>query len=124
MQANQHLLSILTPRTTEARWLAVLGWAGRNLRAKHFDVYLLALERDEAAVRLSAVTQLSRHRARPQALKVLEKALADKLVSVRLKAVRAGGDMDHPAVGKYLRARQKIETDKQVLTALNRILKR
>jgi hypothetical protein len=49
MQANQHLFSILTPTTTEARWLAVLGWAGRNLRAKHFNVYLVALERDEAS---------------------------------------------------------------------------
>ena len=124
MHANEMLPVVAAAATTTPRWLAILAWAGRNLRAKHFDVYLLALRRPEALIRLSAVTQLGRHSAGPGALKVLEVALADALTVVRIKAVQAAADMDHPAVGKYLRNRQKIETDKAVLAAINRVLSR
>ncbi|MCO4762327.1 MAG: HEAT repeat domain-containing protein [Myxococcales bacterium] len=124
MKANAALLTEAQRARTTERWLAVLAWAGRNLRAKHFGVYALALKQPDPVVRRSAVAQLARHRAGPRAIDVLRQALADPLASIRLKAVAAAGRMNHPAVVSSLRKRAKIEKDAAVLAALKKVLSR
>ena len=124
MRANEALLEVAEDAATVTRWLAVLDWAGRNLRAKHFRVYNLALAHPQERVRMSAVAQLGRHSASPAALKTLAKALTDKSAAVRIKAVGVAGRMDHPEAAMRLHKARRVEQDKAVLAAIDRILSR
>ena len=118
MGTNEALLWVAQRADRADRWLAVLAWAGRNLRARHFAVYRLALQQAVINVRLSAVDKLGRHAASPGALQVLALALADEAPAVRMKAVAAATDMDDPKADALLRSQLKRETDAAVKAAI------
>jgi len=55
MKANERLAEVAAEARTQSRWQAIVGWGARNLRARHYGVYKLALERGEVAVRVAAI---------------------------------------------------------------------
>ena len=122
MGANEQLLPLAKSTVGVGPWLAILAWATRNLRAKHFAVYELGLEQPELLVRKAAAAAVGQHAASPPALGVLDKALADKDPTVRLAAVKAGYEMSDATAIERLKARLTTEKDDRVRAALQRAI--
>ena len=124
MGANEKLQQLAAEAKTADRWLAIVAFAESNANARHYAVLEAALGHDDARVRVAAIAAVGGLRVTRTSLRLLALGLDDEHTDVRLAAVAAAVAIDHPEAAMRLHQRKKKETDKRVLGAIDKALKR
>ena len=122
LQANARLLELAQQTTDEARWLAIVFHANRNLRARHYEVYGLAQAVQSQRVHHAVAGGLGAYGPQPEVLSLLGKALDHRNENVRLKAARSLIEIGGDDALELLRQRAKVEKDKAVIVTMHRAL--
>lgn len=122
LEADAHLLALARTTTAEARWMAIIYHANRSLRARHFEVYALALDATSEQVHHAVAGGLGAYGPEPEVIDLLGRAIDHRNENVRLKAARALIEIGGEAAIAVLRRRAKVEQDKAVVVTIHRAL--
>ncbi len=123
LDANESLPSLAGATTESDRWMAIVYHANRNLRARHFDVYDLALKSPFGRVHHAVAGGLGAYGPVPEAIALLDRAIDHDNENVRLKAARSLIEIGGDDAREILRRRSKVEKDKAVIVTIHRALK-
>ena len=122
LKANEKLLGLARKTTDESRWLAIVYQANRNLRARHFEVYALALAAESQRVHHAVAGGLGAYGPQPEVISLLGQAIDHRNENVRLKAARSLIEIGGDDALELLRQRAKVEKDKAVIVTIHRAL--
>ncbi len=122
LQANERLHGLAAGTGDRDRWMAIVYHANRNLRARHFDVYDLALKSAHHRVHHAVAGGLGAYGPEAEAVALLERALQHGNENVRLKAARSLIEIGGPEAMQILQNRSTVEKDKAVIVTIHRAL--
>ena len=118
LQANDKLAALASSTSERERWMAIVFHANRNLRARHFDVYELALKSPFDRVHHAVAGGLGAYGPEAEAIALLARSLDHNNENVRLKSARSLIEIGTPEARELLRKRSAVEKDKAVIVTI------